>query len=133
MFDYQTVKLLHHHGQDDWVPMAEVEHGSAAHDKNMSGVCFRDETTRIEHQRVISPGIAQRGQHPGDAYKVIEGDVVDPGRQRRNRVIGPGSATVYGKIESMNPAGSVKDRIALSMIEEAERSGRLKPGGAVRS
>src|SRR5437660_3313123 len=50
---------------------------------------------------------------------------------RLNRVIGPGSATVYGKTESMNPAGSVKDRIALSMIEEAERSGRLKPGGTI--
>jgi cysteine synthase A len=50
---------------------------------------------------------------------------------RLNRVIGPSSATVYGKIESMNPAGSVKDRIALSMIEEAERSGRLQPGGTI--
>lgn len=50
---------------------------------------------------------------------------------RLNRVVPPGSATVYGKLESMNPAGSVKDRIALAMIEEAEESGRLKPGATI--
>ena len=38
---------------------------------------------------------------------------------------------IYVKIEYMNPAGSVKDRIALEMIEDAERSGRLKPGGTI--
>jgi cysteine synthase len=50
---------------------------------------------------------------------------------RLNRVIGPGAATVYAKLEAMNPAGSVKDRIALSMIEEAERTGKLRPGGTI--
>lgn len=38
---------------------------------------------------------------------------------------------VFGKLESMNPGGSVKDRICLAMIERAERDGRLKPGGVV--
>lgn len=37
-------------------------------------------------------------------------------------------ATVYGKCEFFNAGGSVKDRIALRMIEEAEKSGRIKPG-----
>ncbi|KAF2188636.1 cystathionine beta-synthase-like protein [Zopfia rhizophila CBS 207.26] len=37
-------------------------------------------------------------------------------------------ATVYAKLEMFNAGGSVKDRIALRMIEEAERSGRIKPG-----
>ena len=50
---------------------------------------------------------------------------------RLRRVIGSGAADVYGKLESMNPAGSVKDRIALSMIEDAERTGRLKPGATI--
>ena len=39
--------------------------------------------------------------------------------------------SLYAKIEFFNPGGSVKDRIALNIIEEAERSGRLKPGGTV--
>lgn len=37
-------------------------------------------------------------------------------------------ATVYAKLEFFNAGGSVKDRIALRMIEEAERKGRIKPG-----
>jgi threonine synthase len=37
-------------------------------------------------------------------------------------------ATIYAKLEYMNAGGSVKDRIALRMIEEAEKSGRIKPG-----
>jgi cystathionine beta-synthase len=37
-------------------------------------------------------------------------------------------ATVYAKCEYFNAGGSVKDRIALRMIEEAEKSGRIKPG-----
>ena len=50
---------------------------------------------------------------------------------RLNRVVQEGWAEVVGKVESMNPAGSVKDRIALSMIEAAEREGRLKPGDTI--
>lgn len=50
---------------------------------------------------------------------------------RLHRVIGDGVAEVYAKLEAMNPAGSVKDRIALSMIEDAERSGRLRPGATI--
>jgi cysteine synthase A len=40
-------------------------------------------------------------------------------------------ARIYGKLESANPGGSVKDRICLAMIEAAERDGQLKPGGVV--
>lgn len=38
---------------------------------------------------------------------------------------------IYAKLEFMNPGGSVKDRIGLAMINEAEKAGRLKPGGTV--
>ena len=41
------------------------------------------------------------------------------------------SATVLAKIEYMNPGGSAKDRIALKMIEAAEASGELRPGGTI--
>ncbi len=50
---------------------------------------------------------------------------------RLNRVVPEGSAAVYGKLESLNPGGSVKDRIALAMIEDAERSGALRPGATI--
>jgi cysteine synthase A len=50
---------------------------------------------------------------------------------RLNRLSKPGSATIYGKVEFFNPAGSVKDRICLNMINEAERQGKLKPGGTI--
>ena len=50
---------------------------------------------------------------------------------RLRRVVPEGSAEVLGKMESLNPAGSVKDRIALSMIEAAEEAGILKPGDTV--
>ena len=40
-------------------------------------------------------------------------------------------ASIIAKLEYFNPAGSVKDRIALAMIEDAERSGALKPGGTI--
>lgn len=48
---------------------------------------------------------------------------------RVNRLFG--NAEVWIKSERSNPGGSIKDRIALSMIEDAERSGALKPGGTI--
>jgi cysteine synthase A len=50
---------------------------------------------------------------------------------RLKRIIPQDAASVLGKMESLNPGGSVKDRIALSMIEDAERSGRLRPDSTI--
>ncbi len=50
---------------------------------------------------------------------------------RLNRLTKPGGATIYAKVESFNPGGSIKDRICLNMIDEAERLGKLKPGGTI--
>ncbi len=50
---------------------------------------------------------------------------------RLNRLPKPGGATVLAKMESVNPGGSVKDRIAVAMIEDAERRGALRPGTTV--
>lgn len=47
---------------------------------------------------------------------------------RLGSVVPAGSAEVLGKLESLNPAGSVKDRIALAMVDAAAREGRLSPG-----
>jgi len=50
---------------------------------------------------------------------------------RLGRVVPEGAASVVVKLESYNPAGSVKDRIAVAMIEAAERDGRLQPGDTI--
>jgi cysteine synthase A len=50
---------------------------------------------------------------------------------RLQRLPTPGSAIVWAKMESFNPGGSVKDRIAKAMIEAAEQSGALRPGGVL--
>ena len=50
---------------------------------------------------------------------------------RLNRVTKGGVAQVVGKLESQNPVGSVKDRIGVSMIVEAERAGKISPGKTV--
>jgi cysteine synthase A len=50
---------------------------------------------------------------------------------RVSRLVEPGMAEVWVKLESENPTGSYKDRMALAMIEGAERTGRLEPGQTV--
>jgi cysteine synthase A len=50
---------------------------------------------------------------------------------RLNRLPKPGGAVVAAKVESLNPGGSVKDRIAVAMLEDAERRGVLKPGATI--
>ena len=48
-----------------------------------------------------------------------------------NKLVTADSAEVVAKLESFNPGGSIKDRIALNMIEEAEKAGLLKPGDTI--
>ena len=50
---------------------------------------------------------------------------------RLNQLAPENGASIYGKVEFFNPGGSVKDRICLNMINEAEKDGRLKPGGTI--
>ena len=50
---------------------------------------------------------------------------------RLSRVVGEDTAEVWGKLEATNPGGSVKDRIALAMIEAAEEQGLLVEGGTI--
>jgi cysteine synthase len=56
------------------------------------------------------------------------GQVFNTPLVRLNRLAGPEIAAVWGKMEGTNPGGSVKDRIALAMIEQAERDGCIRPG-----
>jgi len=66
----------------------------------------------------------------GRLYDSILDTVGDTPAVRVNHVGVPGR-TIYVKAESFNPAGSVKDRLALNIIEAAERNGTLKPGQTV--
>ncbi len=50
---------------------------------------------------------------------------------RLRNVVPEGAATVWAKCEHLNPGGSVKDRIALAMVERAEQEGRIKPGDTI--
>jgi cystathionine beta-synthase len=50
---------------------------------------------------------------------------------RLNKLAGKHGSLLLAKLEGRNPGGSVKDRIGLNIIDEAERSGRLKPGGTI--
>jgi hypothetical protein len=48
-----------------------------------------------------------------------------------NRVTNGAKGLILAKVETFNPGGSVKDRIGVSIVEEAEQDGRLKPGGTI--
>jgi cystathionine beta-synthase len=50
---------------------------------------------------------------------------------RLQQVVPARAATVLAKLEFLNPGGSIKDRIAITMIEQAEREGKLRPGGTI--
>ncbi len=65
------------------------------------------------------------------AYKEITELIGNTPLVRLNRLSDEGMAAIYAKVESFNPGGSVKDRICLNMINEAERAGRLKPGSTI--
>jgi cysteine synthase len=71
---------------------------------------------------------------PGSGAKVAATVLETIGRTpmvRLNRLPAASAATVLAKLESVNPGGSVKDRIALAMVEEAERRGLLRPGSTL--
>ncbi len=50
---------------------------------------------------------------------------------RLNKVVGNSKHNYFVKVEYFNPGGSIKDRVAIAMIEEAEKRGELKPGGTI--
>src|SRR5262245_5392110 len=77
--------------------------------------------------RTVSLMIAMPGQISDNICQVIGNTPV----VRLNRIPEENWAEMLVKLESFNPGGSVKDRIGLSMIEAAEREGKLKPGGTI--
>lgn len=65
------------------------------------------------------------------AYNTILETIGDTPLVRMNKICKHIPATIYAKVEYFNPGHSVKDRMALQMIEDAEAEGKLKPGGTV--
>jgi cystathionine beta-synthase len=61
-------------------------------------------------------------------HKNILETIGDTPMVQLNRVVGKTSATILAKVETFNPGHSIKDRMALKMIEDAEKEGKLKPG-----
>jgi Pyridoxal-phosphate dependent enzyme len=80
------------------------------------------------------PGIAQMigsaSRQPGIDASVLQRIGGTPLLELKG-IVPEGCARILIKLESVNPTGSMKDRMALAMIEAAERTGRLKPGGRV--
>jgi cystathionine beta-synthase len=68
---------------------------------------------------------------PAKVYDNILEAVVNTPLVRLNRVTRGIRTPVYAKAEQLNPGGSVKDRIGVAIIEAAEKSGALKPGGTI--
>ena len=70
-------------------------------------------------------------RNPELTYKTIEDTVGDTPLVRLKRLPGKTPNIVLAKLEGNNPAGSVKDRPAMSMIVRAEKRGTIKPGDAL--
>src|SRR5210317_1445222 len=79
--------------------------------------------------RIMSPN-HYRGECSMNVYDNILGTIGNTPVVRLNR-LGPSSVNLYVKIEAFNPMSSVKDRLALGIIEDAEQSGALRPGQTV--
>jgi cysteine synthase A len=82
----------------------------------------------MSSETLSSHVVAGRARGIADTVVDIVGDTP---LVRLHRVVPNGAATVLAKMESLNPGGSVKDRIAVAMIEEAERAGKLTPGATI--
>jgi cystathionine beta-synthase len=68
---------------------------------------------------------------PHNVYDNILGAIGHTPLVRLNRIVRDVPATVYAKLETFNPGHSIKDRMAVKMIEDAERRSLLKPGGTI--
>src|SRR3984957_7546772 len=87
----------------------------------------------IRRQRRLAGGLLTRRRQMQVYDSLIDlfGDTPMVRLHKITRQLGPAAPQVLAKVEYFNPGGSVKDRIALRMVEAAEESGELKPGGTI--
>jgi cystathionine beta-synthase len=77
------------------------------------------------------PGRIAADARPSHVYESVLDAIGQTPLVRLNRVTKGSRAPVWAKLEMLNPGGSVKDRIGLRMLSEAERRGWLRPGGTI--
>jgi len=80
---------------------------------------------------LIAPWATGYKRAPMTIHKDILSAIGNTPLVKLNKLVGPNDATVLVKCEFMNPGASIKDRMALHIIEKAERAGQLKPGGTI--
>lgn len=78
-----------------------------------------------------SEGSASEGAGGAGARSRVDAAIGRTAMVRLERVVEPGMAEVWVKLEGLNPGGSIKDRTALGMVLDAERRGLLRPGGTI--
>src|SRR4029077_13085881 len=110
--------------------------------------CYRSETRR-HHRLQFSPKLQSRdrlsGRNPHSILDMLEVPTAPPSTKKPPAIlsligetplveitrIDTGPCQLFVKLENQNPTGSIKDRVALAMIETAEQEGKLRPGGTV--
>ena len=75
--------------------------------------------------------MGQRSRSPADSTLTALGTIGNTPLVKLQKLVPKGSADIYVKLEYFNPTGSKKDRMALAMIEGAEKRGELRPGMSV--
>src|SRR4029078_12769297 len=86
------------------------------------------------NQRPCSRNPELKHVPPGDAMghgNAILDSIGNTSLVQLRKVVPPGCGSIFAKLEWQNPTGSMKDRMALSVITRAEEDGRLRPGGTV--
>ncbi len=85
----------------------------------------------LEKRRLIGYAALLPGSRMRPLYDSVLDCIGDTPCVRLNRLTQGVAGTLHAKLESMNPASSTKDRIAVRLVDELEQSGKLKPGGTI--
>jgi cystathionine beta-synthase len=107
---------------------------AALHDAGLPTVLFTDEEVPTDLADSLTGVELRAASDPGPPMEVVDSllDLIgDTPMMRLDRTARDLECTLVAKLEMFNPGGSSKDRIALKMIESAERDGRLSPGGTI--